>query len=205
MKRWSLALLALFVLVASTKYWPGATPHKQADELTPAPQKQWHVWEHNKDDHLLERRAPTEREAERLAISQPNEDSVERAPASVPSVIPRWKERAVMGGKLTEKQPVRLLNEYNPDWEANLAEDLMRFQASASTMLIKHEEQVALVSPHGVTLAEQVIVSTLRSNGEVLSFKALVDSETGELMQTWNRTISHNFRSRPQSFRPEEF
>lgn len=214
-----LAIFLSFALIVTMLYKGSEYHYHKALDQRPAPASTWHVYEKNEGE--IERREPTEQEIARLALTQTarapaakdesgqDQDEPDRANTHEEPISPtaRFQDRAILG---SEEQNLYLrddlveLNEYNPDWESLFVEDVMRFQHPNSKLLIKHEDQVVLVNRQQLRYAEQVIVSTLRANGEVTSFKALVDSGSGQLLETWNRTIVKNFRSKPLTFRPEE-
>lgn len=88
---------------------------------------------------------------------------------------------------------LKMKNKINPKWRELMGEGLMRFQSSTTKLLVKEESSLIKiegddVAPEGQFL-EEVKVTYLMANGDKRSFSALIDSETGTVVETWNRTL----------------
>lgn len=93
-----------------------------------------------------------------------------------------------------ENTELTMLNSINPEWKDIMGNDLMRFQPADTKLMVKEEVPVIkIIEGHGRYL-EQVTVTYLQKNGNRSSFKALVDSETGSLVETWDRTVQEQIR-----------
>ena len=93
-----------------------------------------------------------------------------------------------------ENNDLQMLNAVNPDWKDIMGNELMRFQPADTKLMVKEEVPVIkIVDGKGLYL-EQVTVTYLQKNGNRSSFKALVNSDTGDVVETWDRTISEQVR-----------
>ena len=136
--------------------------------------------------------------------------------AKIPSVLPASKakrsiasvdpykgflvrnNRIVMGdiNKHYEDESVELqmINVINPDWKDNMGNELMRFHPTDTKVMVKEEVPVIKIVNGVGRYLEQVTVTYLQKNGNRNSFKALVDSETGVGVETWDKTIHETIR-----------
>lgn len=95
-----------------------------------------------------------------------------------------------------EDTELDMVNKINPDWKTILGNDLLRFQEAETKVLIKDEIPVIKIQNGKGQYLEQVVVTYVFKNGNVSSFHAMVDSETGFVTDTWDRTIHE--KSKPQ-------
>jgi len=93
-----------------------------------------------------------------------------------------------------------MLNRPDPKWEKKLAHELLRFQPEGVKTIIKHERDIILVYNNQGRYLEQVIVTYLNSNGKSYSFRATVDSASGQVLKTWDRTQYEDWGKRPMQF-----
>lgn len=194
-----LALLCALVLIAVVA-WKYHQDRSSIEKIvrTEEARKSWLIYEKNAPAP----RPPSEDEIARL----PHVHQVApRAPASQTPHVPQ--ERKIVGDQSAlENFLARDLVELNTpseDWETFFADEMMRFIDSDTQLLIKHDERLTLVKKNQLRHIEEVTVSYLKNNGQVSSYKAWVDAETGALLNTWARTINHNFRAKPLTFIPE--
>jgi hypothetical protein len=95
-----------------------------------------------------------------------------------------------------EATELEMTNSLNPDWKKIMGNDLMRFQDEDTKLLVKEELPVIKIQDGKGTYLEQVIITYLSKDGERNSFKALVDSDTGAVVETWDRTIQEKIYKR---------
>lgn len=99
-----------------------------------------------------------------------------------------------------EQVELEMINKPNSNWKEILGNDLVRFQAANTKVLIKEEFPVIKIQ-HGKGLyCEQVIVTYLLNNGDQNSFRALVDSESGKIFETWDKSIHERFNTESTGF-----
>ena len=99
-----------------------------------------------------------------------------------------------------EKTELEMINKINPDWKEILGNDLLRFQEEETKVMIKEEYSVIKVQNGKGQYLEQVSIRYLLKNGNSSSFKALIDSETGFVTETWDRTLNEATKSSQISF-----
>lgn len=80
-------------------------------------------------------------------------------------------------------------NSLNENWKDALGLELLRFHPEETKILIKEEDSILKVENGKGRLLEQVVVSYLQDNSMLSSFRALVDSQSGQVLETWDRTI----------------
>ena len=97
---------------------------------------------------------------------------------------------------------LEMLNTPNKDWKNLLGQDLLRFQKEDTKVIIKEELPVIkIIDGKGIYL-EQVMISYLKKNGDKNYYRALVDSETGMVTETWDRTIHEKKRRKRDDLSP---
>ena len=121
-----------------------------------------------------------------------------RAPSSVKPVNPfkgfMVRKNRILTGEIDQKYEdesteLAMTNNLNPAWKEIMGNDLMRFQPEDTKLLVKEELPVIQIIDGKGRYLEQVIISYLTKDGGRSSFKALVDSDTGVIVETWDRTI----------------
>lgn len=88
-----------------------------------------------------------------------------------------------------ENIPLEMINKINPKWKNILGQELLRFQNNDTKVLIKEEFSIIQIQEEKGRYAEQVIITYVLKNGSVNSARALIDSETGSIVETWDKTI----------------
>lgn len=91
-----------------------------------------------------------------------------------------------------EQTELEMINKPNTNWKEILGNDLLRFQNEETKVLIKEEFPVIKIQFGKGQYLEQVMVSFLFKNGNMSSYRALVDSDTGSIVETWDKTINEN-------------
>ena len=88
-----------------------------------------------------------------------------------------------------ENTDLPMLNKINEHWNDILGNDLLRFQEKEVKVLIKEEFPIIKISDGKGLYLEQVIITYVLKNGDQNSYRALVNSETGFVVETWDRTV----------------
>ena len=148
----------------------------------------WQTYQ--KKDGQLDRHKSTEQELAELNITKSKARS--RGPAQS-SPMPA---RAFPNGASLSQFDIA--NEYDGEWKDKLAERSIRFHDPETRVFIKHERELFhAVSKKSAIYAEQVVVTTLFANGRQESYRALVNSQNGVILSTWDRPYDDDpFRSR---------
>lgn len=82
-----------------------------------------------------------------------------------------------------------MLNKISSDWKEILGNDLIRFQSEFTKVMIKEELPVIKIQNGKGQYLEQVIVTYIFQNGNISSYRALVDSESGSILETWDKSV----------------
>ncbi len=122
-----------------------------------------------------------------------------RSPSSIKSENPfkgfMVRNNRILTGEIDQKYEdesteLAMLNEINPEWKDIMGSKLMKFQPEDTKVLVKEELPVIQIIEGKGRFLEQVIITYVSTKGGRSSFKALVDSQTGTIIQTWDKTIS---------------
>ena len=108
------------------------------------------------------------------------------------------------GKLLSEEEKDRLdfINEENPDWKEELSRKLLDTLDENPTLKVIKEKSLIKILGKKAQYIEQAIVIIEYENGKENSFRALIDSETGKIIRSWDRTIHENFGKRPTGLTP---
>jgi hypothetical protein len=117
-----------------------------------------------------------------------------RSPASKKINLPK---KRIITGSLAKKYgstdiQINYLNSPSKDWKERYAEFKLKTLPEGTKVLIKHNESILKVSSEGALYVEKVIISIQREGKAPSSYEAIVNSQTGEQMNAWNRTHHEN-------------
>lgn len=138
-----------------------------------------------------------------LAAKIPTPPPAEKVQRTIASVNPYQgfmvRNNRIIMGDLNKKyedenSDLQMANSVNPEWKDIMGNDLMRFQPADTKLMVKEEVPVIKIVNGIGRYLEQVTVTYLQKDGNRSSFKALVDSETGSVVETWDRTIHEHIR-----------
>lgn len=93
-----------------------------------------------------------------------------------------------------ENTELKMINTVSADWKESLGNGLMRFQPEDTKLMVKEEVSVIKVFGDKGRYLEQVTITYLKKFGNRSSFRALVDSETGAIVETWDRTVDEKLK-----------
>lgn len=117
-----------------------------------------------------------------------------RAPAAIDRFAGRLiREKRVLTGDVNkdlenEDTELQMHNAVNPEWKDNLGRSLILGQSEDTKVLIVEETPVIEVRDGKGRYMEEVVVTFLKKNGRS-SYRAMVDSSSGQVLETWDRTI----------------
>lgn len=132
----------------------------------------------------LQNNLPTNRKP---ASVEPTEKKVDK---TLPVSKRQWigaNDDIIKSGKIAMK------NKPDTKWHDKLETSLVRGLPHKTTVEINHEKSVVLVSGHNALNAEQVVV-IFNSEKNRNSYRAMVNSQTGKVIRTWDHTIHENIR-----------
>lgn len=95
-----------------------------------------------------------------------------------------------------ELSDLNFLNTYNPQWKELLAKELMLFQPESVEVYFKPQKSVVKILENNRAMFLEEVAITYKTNRGPYSFKALINSETGKVVETWGKTHYDNFSPR---------
>ncbi len=93
-----------------------------------------------------------------------------------------------------EQIDLEMVNKVNPNWKEILGNDLLRFQQEDTKVMIKEEFPMIKIQNGKGQYLEQVIITYAFKNGNFSSFHALVDSDSGFVTETWDKTVNEKIK-----------
>ncbi len=117
--------------------------------------------------------------------------------ASVPNIPVQIKKenKRIYLGKVQNLKDLYLANSVNDDWKEKYQKNFFKLIPNNQVKDFKVElkRSVIKVSDNVGKHLEHVLVSFKNQAGKPFSFEAYIDSETGHVVHTWNRT-RHEFK-----------
>lgn len=196
MKKLSFLAVIIFCTIFVWKYQT-QTDHRSS----------WVAYE--KEDEKLVIREPIAQEKVFLADEKDESDQQNQKPTRQPASQksgPRFQERLVLGNIDQEvmegEKDLKAINEPSPDWQNSFASYLLDTQEKETKLFLKHVDSSLLVRGDRGRYTEEVIVTFQLPNKNISSYVAMVDSESGQMINTWSYTVNHNFRAAPPRLTP---
>lgn len=85
---------------------------------------------------------------------------------------------------------LKIVNTISADWEDKLVENLkLQGGESLKDIQIKRVESLIMRRDGNAINTESVIISLKNEEGEVSKFRAMIDSQTGKILETWDRPV----------------
>jgi hypothetical protein len=163
-------------------------------------QEQWQTY--NKIDHeKIESYPTTDKEVIKYKLPAVTGTSKKRSPAAIAPKAKR--ERSIInpsGKKLGKNTSAK--NQISKEWKERLGQNLLRFLRPDTSVFIKKQGSVSLIEQNQLRHAEVVIIQLKSPEGRRYSYNAYVDSESGKVLQTWNRTIHEFYGQKPKKLAP---
>jgi hypothetical protein len=125
-----------------------------------------------------------------------------RSPSSVPRSMKKLFGLPLVGIKNVKDEDIIMINEKDDNWEESLGDELLRFHPSETKVLIRNEGSYIKLVGRKAQLVEKVLISYTLKFGGSNSFHAFVDSGSGKIIQTWNRTIHENYTKNKKLYLP---
>lgn len=158
---------------------------------------QWKTYSIGKEDKVVSYNTTKEEFLEARIPAPPDLHDIkkERAPAAIKKFEGKLiREKRVLTGDVNkdledEDTELQMHNAVNPEWKDNLGKNLIIGQAENTKVLIVEETPVIEVRDGKGRYMEEVIITFLKENGQRSSYRAMVDSSSGEVLDTWDRTI----------------
>lgn len=104
-------------------------------------------------------------------------------------LAPAAKEQIIIGEIPKEGlEKLRYLNKTNPAWQNLALKELKRFQDASSKITITDIQSFIQILPHHTArYLKKVVINISHKDGREDSFNAIIDSNTGAIVQTFNK------------------
>lgn len=161
-----------------------------------SPSEEWQTFKKTAHNEIQSYPTTTE-EKKRVKISSQKEEKPqkrkERLPASkrTSNVISSGRKEVTLPGQKW-KDKAKPLNKPHKDWKKRMGNDLLRFLRPETKLFVRQLESLTINNKGNPHHVEKVLVKLSSPEGKLYSYNALVDSESGKLIKTWNRTIHEN-------------
>ncbi len=143
----------------------------------------------------------TAKEIEKYQLPNLKGEKKARSPASSPIV--KSKKRTVINPANKKITPNMLAsNKVTREWKEKLGQNLLRFLRPETLLFLKKEQSISIVERGQIRHAEVVLIQLKDAEGRRFSYNAYVDSESGQVLQTWNRTIHESYEKKPMKLTP---
>jgi Zn-dependent metalloprotease len=102
-------------------------------------------------------------------------------------LIPLKKEpiRKIIG---RSDLPFKAANKVDKKWKAKALSNLSKVWIGDKGIEIEHKDSAVFIKNGIAKNVEHVLVSLVHNNGNPSSFEAYIDSQTGKIIKTWNKT-----------------
>lgn len=141
---------------------------------------------------------------EQIAKSTKQKDQMKRSPASIKKVTaPLYQKKNTNPivdtreyiGKFKDISQLKFVNKISLDWEDrykarffnNIPED-----QKIKNFKIEKKKSIVKVKNNSARNLEHIIVSFNKADGSPFAFEAMIDSDTGSMLHSWNKTHSEN-------------
>ncbi len=95
-----------------------------------------------------------------------------------------------------ELNELTFVNSYNPEWRELLGKELMLFQPESVEVYFKPLKSVVKILEDNKAMFLEEVSVTYKTNFGPRSFKALINSENGKVVESWGKTHYDNFAPR---------
>jgi hypothetical protein len=163
---------------------------------------------YTKKDSKITQSPSTQSELKKIGADVPAKKSLvpKRSISSVqirPKNIETFKGRRIIGHLNKKISEMNFINKVNQDWKDKLSSKLLQHRKKQAKLFIKSEKSVIKIQNGSARYLELVNITFLFKGDDSNSFKAFVDSETGEVLQTWSRSIHDRVGVKKMKFTPD--
>lgn len=187
-----------FTFIFSFLIAVGITIYSKNRQIVPMEISSKNTWRTFSKNHLNEVYGHQTTTAEYLAANIPDPvqkmGNNQRSPSSVaPSPYLSRHNRKLMGtinGKYADTDTeLEMINVVSREWKEQMGTDLMRFQSEKTKIMVREDASLIKIENEKGRYVEQVTITFLMDGGITNSFKALVDSGSGRILETWDKSI----------------
>lgn len=199
MKKFILFSLSLTLALGLTTFLKSRNFQSSVDSSS-----SWNTYSKSSDKKIIQYTSTLE-ELEEAKIIKTQNSNVPTTEATARMPASEFHGNRTLVGEISSElmsklEKLPMLNTVNPEWQEHLGHELVRFHPQDTKVLIKKEESLIKVQNSKGLFTERVIISYLKGDHPVSSFRALIDSESGKVLETWDRTI-HEHIINPQQRR----
>lgn len=126
-----------------------------------------------------------------LRDQAPKSEDLVKVDRSIAAISPAFKKKLQYLGVTPEELKVfPRSNKRADDWQAKFEQSFeeSRSLLGFNSFQIKHKRSVLKKENKSLRHFEHIVVRYKLPNGNPFSFEALIDSETGTMVQSWNKT-----------------
>ncbi len=200
MKKFWLFFFSVLVALGITLY----TKH-DSDHWNQAQSPKWNTFV-KKSGRQVASYESTEEELTKAKLSKPS-NKQHRSPASIGAErFYAFRENRVLQGDVEQKYidpktPLPMINKVSKNWREKMGKDLMRFQNEETKVMVQDEFSVIRIVEGQGQYMQQVAITYLLPTGERNSFRALIDSESGMILETWDKSIGEKTAKQKEKIR----
>lgn len=200
MKKYNLFFMSL-LLASLIAYFTHPQMKKIPNHVTNQSENKWKTFE-KKSASRIEAHPTTETELAKGNITR----KIASVDKPQENLFYLREDRILTGENLEkykdESVELPMLNKINTDWKEALGSELLQFQKDDTKIIVKDEQHIIKIKDNQGLYLEKVIITYFLKNGDQNSFHALVDSETGSIVDTWDRTIHEKLFKHSQRLEP---
>ncbi len=189
-----LLIIIIIILAGAIIFFYLRNNNDQKTELTTTdlPSNRINYTTYKKTNQTLASSQTTPSDLALLKINHQDDDKPKMVEVSK---HPMRGERYLTGTNLSnftnEAVELPMQNEISADWEGRLSEELFRFQDNDTSVVINREDSWIEINSNGEgRFIERVNIFYIMPDQEKRSFSAHVDSQSGQIIRTWNLTKS---------------
>lgn len=131
-------------------------------------------------------------EKKEVKSKKQNDKAKKRRPSSKKKEVryETYQKREIIGTTKKKIASLKKINRPETKWKENLARNILRGRDSKDvSVFIKKEKSFIRKERDGIRYIEQVVVNIKKTNQGSTGYRAYIDSETGKVLQTWDRSV----------------
>lgn len=169
----------------------------QDDDTQIVPSPNWHTLSRDKQKRI--KKTPSSpQDLKKVSFRKPEDNKVvKKIEKAKKTFLPKKNEvkrgkRILLGKDSLPYQDLsrklELVKPYDRKWKRKLGDNLLSFMPDDTKALVKVNKSFVQIKKGKGRLLEEVTIGLVMGNGNSSTYKALVDSHTGEILHTWDRS-----------------
>ena len=149
--------------------------------------------------------APKNQPTKQITKKEKHKNSSQKVSRSIASIPTSKQNNRIIVGNKKNINNVNLINKVNKNWKNIFANNFKRMTnlKEIKNLEIELKKSIIKIQNNSGRNIEHVLVRYMKPNGMPMSFEAYIDSETGQTIQTWNKT--HYDFKKPLTIDASEF